>query len=64
MTEPPSIELPITTAEEFHVALCQLIVSGVRRNVSVEGGWTARHDDETLPDFDVEITVVTKPVDD
>ncbi|WP_436347819.1 hypothetical protein [Natronorubrum sp. FCH18a] len=60
----PSIDFPITTESEFHSALCDLITSATANDISPEGAWTHRCSDEDLPDLDIEISRVTKPVDD
>ena len=64
MQNQPSIDLPIRTEMEFYVALCDLVTSAAVNDVSPEGVWSHRCADEDLPDFDIEISRVTKPVDD
>lgn len=63
MTNQSSIDLPVTTEAEFHLALCVLLESASTNGVDLVGGWTYRCPDGDQPDFDVEISWVTKPVD-
>ncbi|SIS13704.1 hypothetical protein [Natronorubrum thiooxidans] len=64
MKNQQSIEFPITTEAEFHTALCTLVLNATINDVSPEGMWTHRCGDVELPDFDIEISEVTKPIDD
>ena len=64
MTNPSTIDLPVTTEPEFHLALCTLLESAASNEVAIVGGWAHRCTNDDQPDFDVEISQVTKPVDD
>lgn len=63
MKDQTSISLPITTESEFQTALCDLITSATKNDVSPEGAWPHRCGFDDLPDFDIEISQVTKPID-
>ncbi|WP_148859338.1 hypothetical protein [Natronococcus pandeyae] len=62
MENQASIDLPITSESEFHTALCDLITSATENDVSIEGGWDHRCEDDDLPDFDIVISAVMKPI--
>ncbi len=64
MQSKPSIEFPITSESEFHSALCDLITNATANDISPEGAWSHRCSDDEHPDLDIEISRVTKPVDD
>lgn len=49
-----------TTEREFHDGLGTLLRQAHKNGVDVEGGWEYRHMEPELPDWGVEIYVVTK----
>ncbi|MFC7044624.1 hypothetical protein ACFQH6_03615 [Halobacteriaceae archaeon GCM10025711] len=61
MTRASDTSREVTDEAAFDAALGRLLRTAYRNDVTVRGAWDCRTDAADLPDWDVQITAVTKP---
>lgn len=60
MTRDHSFDGDITTANEFHTALTDLLLNAHRNKVAIAGAWECRNG-ASAPDWETQIVELTKP---
>ncbi|WP_267643617.1 hypothetical protein [Haloarchaeobius amylolyticus] len=53
-------EEPIESEEQFEKQLRNIVNEATKNGVPVEGGWSIRNEDPSLPTLDVEIVVLAE----